>query len=122
MWAALPLLCAGAWLLGPLARGAPGLSVRTAAVAVAGPSPPRGPWSPRSPSKRGRCCLWRNSSWWTVPRTSTTTAAKGGSPARPSSTSTTTRASWVRTPTPTRARMASVSSSRKRPSPLSRTW
>ncbi|KAF6273115.1 cathepsin H [Rhinolophus ferrumequinum] len=120
MWAALPLLCAGAWLLGSPVRGsAAGLSV---SYKVAGPSPPRVPWSLRSPSKRGRCCLWQNSSWWTAPRTSTTTAAKGASPARPSSISATTRASWLRTPTPTRPRTAPASSSPSRPWLLSRTW
>ncbi|KAF6077190.1 cathepsin H [Phyllostomus discolor] len=119
MWAALPLLCAGAWLLGPLARGAASLSLGSP---VAGPSPPRGPWSLRSPSRRGRCSLCRSSSWWTAPRTSTTMAAKGASPARPSSTSATTKASWARTATPTRARTATASSSPGRPSLSSRTW
>nr|KAF6409523.1 cathepsin H [Rousettus aegyptiacus] len=119
MWAALPLLCAGAWLLGPASCGAAGLAVSSSA---AGPSPPQGPWSLRSPSKQGKCSLWRSSSWWTALRTSTTTAAKGGSPARPSSTSATTRASWERPPILTRARMAPADSSPRRPSLLSRMW
>ncbi|KAI4059089.1 cathepsin H [Homo sapiens] len=117
MWATLPLLCAGAWLLGVPVCGAAELSVNSL---VAGLSPPLGPWSLRSPSQPERCCPWRNSSWWTAPRTSIITAAKGVSPARLSSISCTTRGSWVKTPTPTRARMVIASSNLERPSALSR--
>nr|KAF6267808.1 cathepsin H [Pipistrellus kuhlii] len=119
MRSALPLLLAGAWLLGALSAGAAGLYL---GFSAAGPSPPPGPWSPPSPSRPARCSRCRSSSWWTAPRTSTTTAARGASPARPSSTFATTRASWARTLTPTPARTASASSSRRRPSPSSRTW
>ncbi|PNJ21280.1 CTSH isoform 3 [Pongo abelii] len=117
MWAALPLLCAGACLLGSPVCGAAELSVNSL---VAGLSPPQGPWSLRSPLQLGRCCPWPNSSWWTAPRTSIIMAAKGVSPARLSSTSCTTRGSWVKTPTPTRARMVIASSDLERPSALSR--
>uniref|UniRef100_A0A8C6ZE01 Cathepsin propeptide inhibitor domain-containing protein n=1 Tax=Nothoprocta perdicaria TaxID=30464 RepID=A0A8C6ZE01_NOTPE len=58
-------------------------------------------------------------SWSTARRLSTTTAAAGACPAKPSSTSATTRGSWRRTPT--RTGTAPAGSSPTRPSLSSRT-